>query len=183
MPPPGGEAFFHGRPVGDLRKTVLEDIESRAAVLGPESEEHIPEDLFVYGVFSEYDFSLPTLAFDRVFSKDVEIEGTRYLELHVPMVGYPRNLDLAPTDFLPTRFDDGAFEYEVVDGDMCFHVELSGNRPAEIATLTDGFLAILERRYHRVESALADLERTAERKARREFRKRTGKRAWGAEQE
>ena len=181
MPPPGGEALFHGRPVADLRETVIEDVESRAAVLGPESREHIPVELFLYGVFSEYDFSLPTLSFDRVFSKDVEIDGTRYLELHVPMVGHPRNLHLAPEEGSPTGFDERAFEYEVVEGDLCFHVELSGDQPEAIATLTDRFLATIERRYDQVEKALTELEEAAERTARREYRKQTKQSAWQAE--
>lgn len=180
MPPDGGDVLFDGRPVADLRAALLADIESRAAVLTPESREHIPEALFLYGVFSDYDLSVPTLDFDRVFSEDVVVDGVRYLEIHVPMVGEPAPLELAPDGAELSEFYRDAFEYEIVDGDLCCRVELSGNDPEAIDAVTDEVLSALESHYEELRRAMERLESDAEAAARSQYQRQTTRGAWSA---
>lgn len=179
MPPGGGGRLFEGQTVASLRSAVLSDIRTRAGHLDPESRAHIPEEMFLVGVLGQYDLSLPTLYFDRVYSRDVVSDGTRYLEIHVPMVGRPTNLDLAPTGGdLADVFAD-AFEYEIVDGDLCVFVELSQNRPDEIDVLTDQILAVATERYEALRRELAALRRDAHETAVRRYRIETDDRRTG----
>lgn len=176
MSPGSGRRLFEGQPVADLRSTILEDIEARAEHLDPESTAHIPEEMFLVGVLGRYDLSLPTLYFDRVYSRDAVYDGTRYLEIHVPMVGRPTNLDLRPTGGDLADVFAEAFEYEVVDGDLCVFVELSQNRPYEIDALTDEILAVAAERYGALRRELAALRRDAHETAVERYRVETADR-------
>lgn len=171
-----GTALFCGRSVSDLREEVLADITTRAARLDPDSPENIPESMFLVAVLGNYEFSLPSLQFDRVFSRDVEVDGERSLEIHVPMVGTPRNLHLSPAG--PER-DDALVEvlaYEFVDGDLCLTLPLRNDRPDDVAIVTDEVLVIAERRYRGVSAQLRSLRSEASKTALEQYRRATDSR-------
>jgi hypothetical protein len=174
MPTPGDRPLFTGRSVADFRAEVLADIRERAAHLDEDSTEDIPQAMFLAGVLPRYDFSLPTLHFDRAFSRDVTIDGDRYLEIHVPMVGAPRNLH-----FSPPRTDTGerlaaALEYEVVDGDLCLYLALDRSHPAAVDVGTDELLGIAAERYEVVRDELQALRTAARETAVKRYRRETG---------
>lgn len=172
--------LFCGRSVATLRREVLADIRERAAHLEPESRRDIPESMFLVGVLARYDLTLPDLQFDRVFSRDIEIDGERVLEIHVPMVGKPRNLHLSPSG---PGVDDTlaeAFAYEFVDGDLCLSLPLRNDRPDDVAIVTEEVLEIAERRYRAVEAELESLRRDAYETAVERYRRETDSRHRGA---
>lgn len=174
MATPGRRPLFTGRSVADLRREVLTDIRERAAHLDEDSREDIPEAMFLAGVLPRYDFSLPTLHFERAFSRNVTVDGDRYLEIHVPMVGAPRNLHLSPP-----RTDTGerlanALEYEVVDGDLCLYLALDRSHPAAVDVGTDELLDIAAERYEVVRAELESLRTAAQETAIKRYRRETG---------
>ena len=171
--------LFCGRSVADLRQEVLADIRERAAHLDPDSQTNIPEAMFLVGVLGKYDLSLPDLQFDRVFSRDVTIDGQRVLEIHIPMVGKPRNLHLSPSG---PGVDDAlaeAFSYEFVDGDLCLSLPLRNDRPDDVAIVTEEVLEVAERRYRAVEAELQSLRRDAYETAVDRYRRETDSRHRG----
>ena len=175
MASPGETALFGGRPVPELRSDVIEEIRSMAEELNPESPQYIPEAMFVAGALARHDFSLPQLHFDRTFANQIEHEGTKYREIHVPMVGKPVNLDLAP----PGRDDEGdpteAPKYAIVDGDLCVYVRLAGVDAESLEHATWLFLEQIRSDYRRVRSELKSLRDEAEKAARRLYRQQTRK--------
>lgn len=73
------------------------------------------------------------------------------------MIGEPQNLHLAPTGADLADVVAEAHECEIVDGDLCFYIELDRNRPYEIDVLTDNLLASAEERYERLRRELQSL--------------------------
>jgi len=174
-----GGPLFGGRSVGDLRRSVLADIRERAAHLDPESPSDIPETMFLVGVLGQYDLTLPDLHFERVFSRDVQIDGRPHLEIHLPMAGKPRNLHLSPPG--PDLDPDvaTALEYQFVDGDCCLQLPLEEDSPADVDLATDELLALAEDRYQRVRRELEALRQEAYETAVDRYRRETRSRGSG----
>lgn len=173
MTGPHDAPLFCGRSVADLRQEVLADIRERAANLDSKSREHIPETMFLVGVLGKHHLGLPDLHFDRVFSRDVAVDGERVLEIHIPMVGDSRNLQLSPSE---PAIDEGLAEllsYDFVDGDLCLTLPLRNDRPGDVDIVTDELLEIAQRRYRAVEAELESLRRDAHKTAIEQYRRNT----------
>lgn len=173
MAAPGGKTLFDGRSVADLRTAVLADIRERASHLDPDSTDSIPQEMFVVGVLGRYDLSIPDLHFDRVFSRDVERDGDRYLEIHVPMAGEPQNLHLSPPGSSTADTIADGLDYEIVDGDLCVYLELGQDSPDAVDLATDELLSIAESRYDEVRAELRSLRRDAYETAVKRYRAET----------
>lgn len=139
MGSPGSRPLFAEKSVADLRREVFEEIHDRADRLDDSSPDHIPEEMFVVGILSKFEFSIPRLFFDRVFARRISRDGDQYKEIHIPMVGKPINLHLAPSQVDTSSRFQAEREFEIVDGDVCVYIALDGTD----ASLVEGLSALL----------------------------------------
>lgn len=173
MSTPGDRPLFGETPVRSFKESVLEDVRERGQSLDPDATEHIPREMFVASVFVRHEFFLPTLRVDRAFARRVERDGSTYREIHVPMVGTPVNLHLAPPNTGDGEPFDDRPDYEIVNGDVCVFVELDGadaRLVEDVTALTLEQIAIDERRVRR---ELEHLRGLAVETARSVYNKRT----------
>ncbi|MFB6132347.1 MAG: hypothetical protein ABEJ44_02940 [Halanaeroarchaeum sp.] len=133
---PGDRPLFGGTPVRSYKETVLDDVRDRGKGLDPDSSEHVPREMFVASVFVRHELFLPPLHVDRAFARRVDRDGTRYREIHVPMVGEPVNLHLAPPETVDGIPLGERPAFEIVKGDVCVFVELDGSDASLVEDVT-----------------------------------------------
>lgn len=173
MAPPGDRLLFGETPVRAYKQAVLEDIRDRGDELDPLIGEHIPREMFVMSVFVRHDLFFPTLHVERAFARRVERNGTKYRELHVPMVGKPVNLHLEPPN---TREENPLGDrpaFEIVDGDVCVFIELDGTEASLLEDVTTLVLERIDADQVRVRNELEHLREMAIDTARTVYRGQT----------
>lgn len=178
MASPGTGCLFGEVPIREFRREVFQEIEAMATGLDRESPQYIPEAMFVHGVIVRFDFDLPRLYFDRTHARLIDYDGTRYREVHVPMVGKPVNLHLAPRVRNESNLEPATRQHDVVDGDLCVYVELNDVPAATLEAATWALLEEIRRDYERLRTDLRALREEALATARQLYRQRTGTRPW-----
>lgn len=177
MASPGSGQLFGERPIAAFRRSIRAVIREMARGLDRDSPAYIPEAMFVYGVLTRFELTLPHLQFDRVHAKQIEYDGARYREIHVPTVGKPVNLDLAPGRPIPEDPEEGppaVREYAIVDGDVCLYVKLNGADAQSVEEATWALLDWVETDYERVRDQIDSIREEGVSTARRAYRRRTG---------